>query len=65
MRTTDRSDNDEPKIPKSITAKEDPKRVKPYTDIAAPNRQKLRKERDEPIITKSSTDSDEPMRDRP
>lgn len=40
----------------------DPKRVKPITDIAEPNRAMLRRAKEDPSVHTSITDSDDPNR---
>jgi hypothetical protein len=50
---------------KSNTDNEEPKRHTPKTDIADPNRAKLRSDKEEDICTKSRTDMDAPKRAMP
>jgi hypothetical protein len=54
-----------PSKEKSKTDSEDPKRARPYTDIAAPTRQKVLKDKDDPKCKKSKTDSAEPILEIP
>jgi hypothetical protein len=53
-------DNEEPKVIKSKTESEDPRRAMPKRDTCEPNRAILRKARDAPKCTQSITDKEEP-----
>lgn len=50
---------------KSKTARDEPNRVSPYTDIELPTRINVRSDSEDAKLAKSSRESDEPRRDRP
>jgi hypothetical protein len=56
----DRSESELPRLAKSNTDNDDPRRHIPYELIELPKRRKLRSDTDDPISTKSSTLRDDP-----
>jgi hypothetical protein len=60
MRKKLRKDKVEPRLTKSSTDKDAPKRVMPYIDSVDPTRIKDRNDSEDPKVQKSSTDIDEP-----